>query len=1082
MKYTTTNRFSHHRSSTRGARRKSRVSFALPEGHYENDFEDIPEVTDETERTESQRSKSEECFVSEERRSKYIKNKERIKSISEGDDSANFPPDCYSFISLYGPGELVFWIGLMVFGFQMVFLGCALLSIANPKWRTGTTSDNPWDGVIAGLFATEVGPILRTTQFMSLITSVIFVDSSVHDIITAVHTFPNFAMAISSRDRVWCMAFSCILRLSQGLFALLVSIFLVFNSDNVIDVILNFTALNFISALDDLFFDFSKSGKYGPYLENATLRIEEERLPVCMFRKRKHVRPFYTFVPLFMIIILFSGVVVYHQEHETLWETLVFRIEIGDDAGLEKYNGCYNNDFKRDDDAWKRDFYVHDGNNTGHDAEFGFCIEDKRWILYDSNENSNETDICNLSEDEILLSSSATDSFDIHSSFSREWFSAKGTPVDVYFFDDVRNATPLVCNQFVNDGICNPEFNLPTLDFDGGDCCAVTCSHEKCGVMGLDKAFGSSNITGDGFPNCKDPSMVPIVIQLNNFTNNRALYNTSDAPLTSRQRSHVETFRPDFWDVTPADALLTLTCNGVKIMKVYINPDMINQTENVMVPEEAKCEIRITNSTSTVTHFDDDPLWYVDYTVYNHLLDTYDVPPVVVVEESSYKYQTVSFEKIPWCYGQKIFDSGAYKWNFTPRDRYDLYQKPTATDKAVIWMLNGTETKNGVCPENFMQLYALASMYFSAPSEEPWIQEDAPCNWPHIICVGAYNSSYTDIEYDLDLLNLDLAEVGLSGTISSEIGLLENLALYDISDNPGLTGIIPTTIQFLTSLATLKIENNTLTGSIPTEIGLLTELTRLHLTSNSWTGTIPSEIGKLTNLKSLRILDLQEIKGSIPTEIGLLNKLTSLRIGKCPDLISSIPSEIKSLTDLKLLTFKKNSLTGSIPSELGLLTSLTRLRLDGNPLSGSIPNELGSLTELTSLNIDNTELTGTFPAFWNKNKFRVVYMDNIDGIPKDNVPEEFSGKVAKECVICNDATGRMFDIDDDDDDGEKVLCTRFVEEWEYLGYRTNERECTFINEKCVECKNQSPDEGQAAEGGSSFLEEDIDAALLSSIP
>jgi hypothetical protein len=44
---------------------------------------------------------------------------------------------------------------------------------------------------------------------------------------------------------------------------MIVAVILVITSNDVIDIILNFTALNFISALDDVAFEFSLSGKYG---------------------------------------------------------------------------------------------------------------------------------------------------------------------------------------------------------------------------------------------------------------------------------------------------------------------------------------------------------------------------------------------------------------------------------------------------------------------------------------------------------------------------------------------------------------------------------------------------------------------------------------------------------------------------------------------------------------------------------------------------------------------------------------------------------------------------------------------------
>lgn len=193
----------------------------------------------------------------------YFKNWKRIEKLAEEEDESGMvPKDCYSFISLHGPRDLIFWAGVMVFLFQMAFLILALLSIVMPNWNTGKIDDNPSESTLANLFATEVGPILRGTQFVSLLTSIIFVDSSVSDIVIAINTFPNYRVATKD-DKVLSMAISCILRLTQGAFAVLVSWFLVFNSNNVIEVILNFTALNFISTLDNILFDFCKTGKYG---------------------------------------------------------------------------------------------------------------------------------------------------------------------------------------------------------------------------------------------------------------------------------------------------------------------------------------------------------------------------------------------------------------------------------------------------------------------------------------------------------------------------------------------------------------------------------------------------------------------------------------------------------------------------------------------------------------------------------------------------------------------------------------------------------------------------------------------------
>eukprot|EP00533_Pseudo-nitzschia_delicatissima_P011349 CAMPEP_0197284030 /NCGR_PEP_ID=MMETSP1432-20130617/25232_1 /TAXON_ID=44447 /ORGANISM="Pseudo-nitzschia delicatissima, Strain UNC1205" /LENGTH=480 /DNA_ID=CAMNT_0042751029 /DNA_START=30 /DNA_END=1472 /DNA_ORIENTATION=+ len=464
---------------------------------------------------------------------------------------------------------------------------------------------------------------------------------------------------------------------------------------------------------------------------------------------------------------------------------------------------------------------------------------------------------------------------------------------------------------------------------------------------------------------------------------------------------------------------------------------MINQTETVMIPEEADCDIRITNSTSYTTHFDDDPIWYVNYTVYNDGLDGLgEVPRVVLAEESSYFHQSIPFERLPECYIEKLIK--VHRQKYGPVS-YNMYNPIDPQSKAIKWIADVTETDQGHCEEEVMERFALSVMYFAAPnpSSRRWIREDAPCNWPSIICVGPYNV--------LDLINLDLEREELSGTIPNEIGLLTNLALYDVTNNPKLAGTVPTDIGDLTSLTTLKLEKNSLSGSIPSEIGLLTLLTRLHLTENNWTSTIPSEIGMLTNLASLRIMDIDGLSGSIPSEIGLLTLLTSLRINSNRRLSGTIPSEIQSLTNLKLLSLKNNTMSGSIPSEIGLLTSLTRLRIDNNPVTGSIPKEIGLLTSLTSLNIENTSLTGSIPidlsTFF---KFRVVYMDDIVAIPKETIPISLRPKVAEQCQICN-----SLGYDTRNDAVEK--CVRIIEEWVLHDQRTSIEECSYINDKCVTC-------------------------------
>ena len=189
--------------------------------------------------------------------------------------------------------------------------------------------------------------------------------------------------------------------------------------------------------------------------------------------------------------------------------------------------------------------------------------------------------------------------------------------------------------------------------------------------------------------------------------------------------------------------------------------------------------------------------------------------------------------------------------------------------------------------------------------------------------------------YSIDnTTELNLSNIGLTGTIPPEIGNLTNLTILNLGDNQ-LTGVIPQEIWNLTNLNILNLRSNELTGTISSEIENLTNLTHFTLRHNQLTGTIPPEIGNLTNLTVLNFRN---------------NELTG-----------AIPQEIWNLTNLNILNLRSNELTGSISPDIGNLVSLTYLNFGYNQLTGDICPEIGNLTNLTELNLVYNQLTGIIP-------------------------------------------------------------------------------------------------------------------------
>jgi hypothetical protein len=659
-------------------------------------------------------------------------------------NTGTYPPDTYSILALHGPIEnpAYFSFGLMVYLFQMTFLLLMVLSVVHPRWSSIVNVDNPDAGrdslvqLIAIIVPSQVTPLVRMTQIMATLTYIIFGNPTICDIVLGVELFPSFKQATSD-DKVRYMVFSSILRLSQGILAIIVTLFLIVTTSNVIEIILNFTAVNFISNLDDVGFEVIKWGKYGTKFKVEAYRIENEPLPQCIKRKRKSKLYWYSVIPIGVVLTACLCVIFILQGSNDHWVTKIFRVQFQDkEQGLQVYNGCYE---KYEVDVIQKDengrkFYESFENNSAS-AQFGYCIDDHRWILF----KGNATDACEARKSENdteVAHSSRTDTFDVSTMFGETWYSASNTPLDVYFIEggdfDKLNAT---CLSFINDGECDLSFNSFDYQYDGGDCCAATCSGSSCGIGSLKNAFGATyNITsGDGFPNCLDPTMVPITIRLDNFLSSfdpQFIYDTINKNLSSADNLD-NFFDDDFYSSReesltrePVKPLLFLNCDGNKVLNIYVDESMENATETVMVNDGADCSMTIRNDSGF------DPIWYADYTILYGDEKSTESNSIVVAQSSSAKESTYDFKRIPECYFDKLSE---YIDNSTVYAGIDY--DPTA--KAIDWLMNdGSE--DPICEDSFFhERYALAVISFAAPSissSYSLINTTRQCVWSSIIC------------------------------------------------------------------------------------------------------------------------------------------------------------------------------------------------------------------------------------------------------------------------------------------------------------------------------------------------------------
>ncbi|PQM34328.1 putative leucine-rich repeat receptor-like protein kinase [Prunus yedoensis var. nudiflora] len=285
-----------------------------------------------------------------------------------------------------------------------------------------------------------------------------------------------------------------------------------------------------------------------------------------------------------------------------------------------------------------------------------------------------------------------------------------------------------------------------------------------------------------------------------------------------------------------------------------------------------------------------------------------------------------------------------------------------------------------------------------------WVGSD-PCvgGWAGIECT---NSRITSIA---------LADMALKGQLPSDIELLSELEILNLSFNKGLKGQLPASIGKLTKLVYLNLVGCSFFGRIPDTIGSLQQLSYLSLKNNSFDGMIPPSIGNLSNLFFLDLSD-NKLVGSFPVSIGTTPGLDNLHKARHfhfqnNQFSGTIPPQLFS-SQMRLIhvIFDRNNLTGSIPSTLGLVQSLQAVRLDRNSLNGSVPSNLKNLSNIAELHLSNNQLTGPVPNLTNLSSLCYVMMENTR--LQGEVPQAlFSNYNLETLVLRNNKINGLLDLE-----------------------------------------------------------------------
>ncbi|KAH0670457.1 hypothetical protein KY290_026793 [Solanum tuberosum] len=129
-----------------------------------------------------------------------------------------------------------------------------------------------------------------------------------------------------------------------------------------------------------------------------------------------------------------------------------------------------------------------------------------------------------------------------------------------------------------------------------------------------------------------------------------------------------------------------------------------------------------------------------------------------------------------------------------------------------------------------------------------------PCfSWSHVTCKNG------------NVISLNLASNGFSGTLSPSITKLKFLVSLDLQNND-LSGALPDYLSSMSNLQNLNLANNNFNGPIPPAWGQLYKLKYLVMRGNHITGTVPNSLINITGLKELD-LSSNDLTGGIPLQL-----------------------------------------------------------------------------------------------------------------------------------------------------------------------------------------------------------------------
>ncbi|CAB9529225.1 expressed unknown protein [Seminavis robusta] len=345
---------------------------------------------------------------------------------------ASFGESTYSLFYLCSVNSWAFWYAAFVYVLQITTILLTMIDVVD--WGGNGLNLPPM--VDLSVTIAQGVALFQAVAFQSdLIQVVMKFKDGFHPEVLETHPGATYS--------TWLL--SCLAQLFAGLLLLVTIFILVMQVDSVLDIMLNFAALEFMADIDDVAFTLAKSGFIGSSTQRAAYEVANLKIQKRTTTNRGFLkRSWKTGIFLMILSILLVGwlaIVALRSSGQYVCNTSIVNMGDGFVSSLGTFNGMYDLDFSGGFWLERRGRYVERRSieiDTPGRGVFSYCDDIKAWTFQVESSGSNEKgDPCDW-----IARSSETDAYDITGAATIQWFVRDDTfrevvlePFSLFCFD-----------------------------------------------------------------------------------------------------------------------------------------------------------------------------------------------------------------------------------------------------------------------------------------------------------------------------------------------------------------------------------------------------------------------------------------------------------------------------------------------------------------------------------------------------------------------------------------------------------------------------------------------------------------------